>query len=42
VADADWLVFQDNESPDLLRRIVRRVIYNGTNGAVSVELDHED
>jgi site-specific DNA recombinase len=42
VTDSDWRAFNENESGDFLRRIVRRVIYDGTNGAVSLELSHED
>jgi site-specific DNA recombinase len=42
VADADWAGFQENQSGELVRRILRRVVYNGANGAVSLELGHED
>jgi hypothetical protein len=42
VADADWAGFQEDQSGELVRRILRRVVYNGANGAVSLELGHED
>jgi site-specific DNA recombinase len=42
VVDADWRAFSENESTDFLRRLIRRVVYNGTTGAVSLELGHED
>jgi site-specific DNA recombinase len=42
VSEADWQAFRENDSGNLFRRMVRRVVYNGTNGAVSLELHHED
>jgi hypothetical protein len=42
VADADWAGFEENQSGELVRRVLRRVVYNGANGAVSLELGHED
>jgi len=42
VADADWRAFSENESADFLRRVIRRVVYNGITGIVSLELGHED
>ena len=42
VSDTDWRAFSENQSAEFLRRMIRRVIYNGTNGAVSLELGHED
>jgi site-specific DNA recombinase len=42
VSDTDWRPFSENQSAEFLRRMIRRVIYNGTNGAVSLELGHGD
>jgi site-specific DNA recombinase len=41
VSDADWLTFDEGDPGDLIRSIVRRVTYDGANGAASLELSHK-
>jgi site-specific DNA recombinase len=38
VSEADWLTFDERDPGKLVRAIVQRVTYDGTNGAVSLEL----
>jgi site-specific DNA recombinase len=38
VSEADWLAFGEAGPDDLVRAVVRRVAYDGTSGAVSLEL----
>jgi site-specific DNA recombinase len=38
VSDADWLAFDEGDPGDLIRAVVQRVTYDGTNGGVSLEL----
>jgi site-specific DNA recombinase len=38
ISETDWRAFDENEPGDLVRRIVQRVVYDGTSGAVSLEL----
>jgi site-specific DNA recombinase len=38
VSDADWLAFDEGDPGGLVRTVVRRVAYDGTSGAVSLEL----
>ncbi len=42
VTDTDWREFRENELGDFLHRIIRRAVYNGSTGTVSLELGHED
>ena len=38
VSEEDWLAFDEASPGDLVRAVVRRVAYDGTSGAVSLEL----
>ncbi len=38
VSEEDWLAFDEASPDDLVRAVVRRVAYDGTSGAVSLEL----
>jgi site-specific DNA recombinase len=38
VSDADWLAFDEGDPGGLVRTVVQRVAYDGTSGAVSMEL----
>jgi len=38
VSDADWLAFNEGDPDDLVKAVVQRVAYDGTSGAVSLEL----
>jgi len=40
VSDADWLAFDEGDPGYLVRAVVERITYDGTNGAVSLELSH--
>jgi site-specific DNA recombinase len=42
VSDTEWQAFNENESADFLHRMIRRVTYHATTGAVSLELGHEN
>jgi hypothetical protein len=39
VSDKDWLEFTEGDPGNLVRAIVQRVTYDGTTGAVSLDLD---
>ena len=41
VSDADWSAFDEGDPGDLVRAVVQRVAYDGTSGAVSLELSHK-
>ena len=38
ISETDWRAFGENEFGDVVRRVVQRVEYDGTSGAVSLEL----
>ena len=38
ISDADWLSFDEGDPSNLIRAVVQRVAYDGTSGAVSLEL----
>jgi hypothetical protein len=38
VSDVDWLAFDEGDPGGLVRTLVQRVAYDGTSGAVSLEL----
>jgi site-specific DNA recombinase len=38
ISESEWEAFAENQSGELIRAIVRRVVYDGARGAVSVEL----
>jgi site-specific DNA recombinase len=39
VSDVEWLAFNEGDPGNLVRAIVQRVVYDGANGAVSLELE---
>ena len=41
VSNADRLAFDEGDPGDLVRAVVQRITYDGTNGAVSLELSHK-
>lgn len=41
VSEADWLAFDERNPEGLVKAVVRRVSYDGTSGAVSLELSHK-
>ena len=41
VSDADRLAFDEGDPGALVRAVVQRITYDGTNGAVSLELSHK-
>jgi hypothetical protein len=38
VSDADWLAFNEGDPDDLVKALVQQVAYDGTMGAVSLDL----
>jgi hypothetical protein len=38
VSETEWQAFAENQSGEFIRTIVRRAVYDGTQGAVSLEL----
>jgi site-specific DNA recombinase len=38
ISETDWRAFGESELGDFVRKIVQRVVYDGTSGAVSLEL----
>ena len=38
LSDADWSAFEEGDPGDLVRAVVQRITYDGTSGAVSLEL----
>ena len=38
ISETDWRAFGENQLGDFVQRIVQRVVYDGTSGAVSLEL----
>ena len=41
LSEADWLAFDERNPDSLLKAVVRRVGYDGTNGTVSLDLSHK-
>jgi site-specific DNA recombinase len=40
-SEADWLAFDEGDPGNLVRAVVQRVVFDGTSGAVSLELSHK-
>ena len=38
ISETDWRAFTENDPGDLIRRMVQQVVYDGSSGAVSLEL----